>query len=321
MKFPVKLFYPFLLLLNACSKSGSTAGGDNVYVAGAILNGWRPEAKFWKNNALTELSDSTSYGTAIYVSGNDIYVGGYETNAGLSTSKYWKNGSPVSLTDGSDTGFRAAPNGFFPQTLAVSGNDVYVAGYSIYGARTVAKYWKNGIATVLGDSSSYAVSLAVSGTDVYVLGYENGDAVYWANGIPHVVTSGSPNPAVAAIAVSGSDVYVAGNSFGALYWKNQTPVYLTHNFSTASSSAIAVSGTDVYVAGYGEDSAGTLYALYWKNGTAVTLGKGQAFAIAVSGSNIYVAGYSGPEAVYWKNGQLVSLAERAQAYSIFITKN
>jgi hypothetical protein len=321
MKFPALTFFLLLLLMNSCSKSGGNMNSDNVYVAGAILNGSRPEAKFWKNEVLTPLSDSTSYGTAIFVSGADVYVGGYETNAGLSMSRFWKNGSPTILTDGSDTGYRAAPNGYFPQMICVSGNDAYVAGYSRYGVRTVAKYWKNGIATILGDSASYAICMAVSGTDVHVLGYEDGNAVYWTNGVPHILQSGSPNPAVAGIAVSGTDVYVAGNSFGPFYWKNQTPIFLTDSFSTASSSAIAVSGTDVYVAGYGEDTNGTLYAMYWKNSTPVTLGKGQAFSIAVSGANVYVAGYSGPEAVYWKNGQLVSLAERAQAYSIFVTKN
>jgi hypothetical protein len=311
----------FLLSLSGCSKSGSGANSDNVYVAGAILNGARPEAKSWKNESLTALSDSISYATAIVVSGNDVYVGGYETTDGISKSKYWKNGSPILLTDGTDSGYRAAPNGYFPRTIDVSGSDIYVAGYSRYGNKTVAKYWKNGIATILGDSASYGICMAVSGSDVYVLGYENGVAVYWANGIPFTVESGSPNPAVAAIAVSGSDVYVAGNSFGPMYWKNQTPIFLVDSFSTANTSAIAASGSDVYVAGYGQDANGTLYAMYWKNGTAVTLGKGQGFSIAVSGSDVYVAGYSGPEAVYWKNGKLVSLGERAQAYSIFVTKN
>jgi hypothetical protein len=311
----------FCLFVIACTKSGSTVSSENVYVAGAILNGTRPEAKSWKNELLTPLSDSTSYGTAIVASGNDIYVGGYESTGGESMSKYWKNGSPIQLTDGSDTGYRAAPNGFFPRTIDVSGSDVYVAGYSRYGYKTIAKYWKNGAPTILGDSDSYAICLAVSGQNVYVLGYQDGNAVYWANGNPNVLLSGLNVPAVAAIAISGTDVYVAGNSFSAMYWKNQTPVYLIDTFSTASTSAITVSGTDVYVAGYGQDASGNLYAIYWKNGNPVTLGRGQAFSVAVAGNDVYVAGYSGPEAVYWKNGQLVSLAQRAQAYSIFVTKN
>ena len=321
MKISVIVSSVFLLSLGACTKSGNGASADNVYVAGAVLNGPKPEAKSWKNDILTPLSDSLSYGTAIVVSGNDVYVGGYETNDGISTSMYWKNGSPILLTDGTDSGYRAAPNGYFPKTIDVSGTDVYVAGFSRYGNRTVAKYWKNGIATILGDSASYAICLAASAAEVYVLGYEDGNAVYWSGGSPHILQSGTSVPAVAAIAVSGSDVYVAGNSFAPMYWKNQTPVFLTDSFSTASTSAITVSGTDVYVAGYGQDAGGTLYAMYWKNGIPITLGKGQGFSIAVSGTDVYVAGYSGPEAVYWKNGQLVSLAQRGQAYAIYVTKN
>ena len=97
---------------------------------------------------------------SIAVSGTDVYVAGSQWDGNLMhnangseyrnpTAKYWKNGSPVNLTDGSKWAEA--------KSIAVSGNDVYVAGFE----GGVAKYWKNGNPVILGDVSKYSEAYSI----------------------------------------------------------------------------------------------------------------------------------------------------------------
>jgi len=66
-------------------------------------------------------------------------------------------------------------------SIALSGGDIYVAGFHVVGGITHACYWKNG-ATVGLASDASANSIAILGNDVYVAGYIKNKAVYWKNG-------------------------------------------------------------------------------------------------------------------------------------------
>ena len=130
--------------------------GQDVYACGAL------EARYWKNGTSFYLPGSNGYTTianSIFVSGSDVYVTGnqpdgepFQTYFGTSrkeVAKYWKNGIPVNLSDGTKNAYATS--------IAVSGNDVYAAGYEENELGVwVAKYWKNGNPVILGDVSKYS---------------------------------------------------------------------------------------------------------------------------------------------------------------------
>jgi len=147
--------------------------GTDAYVAGREFNGnpyydgsvgqTRPcgIANYWKNNSSINLTDGSTdaIATSIAVSGTDVYVAGTEWNGQSyqiqgsaytyrkSVAKYWKNGNVANLSDGTE--FAEA------RSIAVVGNDVYVAG-TVNGYAT---YWKNGVAVKLSNVESEANSI------------------------------------------------------------------------------------------------------------------------------------------------------------------
>jgi hypothetical protein len=145
--------------------------GNDAYVAGMEWNGKsyqdasgntykKSVAKYWKNSIAVILTDGTEHAItkSIAVSGTDVYVAGTEWNGKSyqdasgythkkSIAKYWKNGKAVNLTDGTEDAEA--------KSIAVSGNDVYVAG-TVNGYAT---YWKNGVAVKLSNVESDANSI------------------------------------------------------------------------------------------------------------------------------------------------------------------
>jgi hypothetical protein len=123
-------------------------------------------------------------------------------------------------------------------------------------------------------------------------------------------------------------VYVLGTEGGVTkYWKNGVPVVLSTS-ANVHLSAIAVSGTDVYAVGYQGMTNNTTakQAIYYKNGTLVTLAASQyysaATSIAISGGNVYIGGIEGTVptnalAQYWKNGTAVTLPAVTSGYAQF----
>lgn len=289
----------------------------DIYVAGVNNN----EPVYWKNGQVNYLNGGeVGYsGTSIAVSGSNICV--TATRSELmwfhTEAKYWKNG--VSTKLGTYAGASA---------VAISGNDVYVAGYEYDSIGWRAKYWKNGQEVPLASESeqSSASSIVVVGNDVYVAGTDGDVAKYWKNGQAVSLTNGSKQAYANAIAVIGTDVYVAGEESNgtvhvAKYWKNGREVVLSNGTRWAFATAITVSGDDVFVAGWEGDFYGMAggqgsVAKYWKNGVAVNLTNGNTYAyaqsIAVYESDVYVAGVefvgSASSAKYWKNGHPVSLS-------------
>jgi hypothetical protein len=115
-----------------------------------------------------------------------VYAVGYESATAYSylVATYWKNGLSHKLTNGLNTGFA--------QSIAVNGNDVFIAGYEFSAAGTYPKLWKNGILSDEIESSKITKvqSVAVFGTDVFIAGYSwnstgsYNQASYCKNGVP-----------------------------------------------------------------------------------------------------------------------------------------
>jgi len=126
--------------------------GQDVYACGAL------SGQYWKNGSPVILGGTAK---SICVSGGDVYVAGsqpdgqpFQTYFGTryrEVAKYWKNGNSVNVSDGTKNAYATS--------IAVSGNDVYVAGYEEQTAGSwdfIAKYWKNGNPVILGNVSKYS---------------------------------------------------------------------------------------------------------------------------------------------------------------------
>ena len=194
--------------------------GSDVYVVGATIPssalgfGTTAAALYFKNGVQVDVSQNLSNvgagsTTGLTISGSDIYVSAYLSVGYNDTinAVYWKN----------DT-LNYLPNGYMAKAIAVSGNDVYVAGTSLNNGDV---YWINGVMQTLGPDPAIVNCIVVAGNDVYVGGttYGQNMAVYWKNGVEVQLPGGYT---VNAMAVAGSDVYAAGNDNGgyAVYWKN-----------------------------------------------------------------------------------------------------
>jgi hypothetical protein len=159
-------------------------------------------ATYYKNKVPVYLGNvggpEQSVITSMCISGNDVYATGYTyipDTIGLTpivqVPVYWKNGIKTILQSNNYSSYTSS--------IAVKGNDVYVAGYIYNGNWNTpimqdyrlphATLWKNGIPQTLSQTaeSSSTTNIALSGNDVYVGGYEGPDSVatlYWKNGAP-----------------------------------------------------------------------------------------------------------------------------------------
>lgn len=249
-----KNFFLIMIVLGFCSckkemsRTITEPGQVDVYVAGYV-------------------SDDANYPYPVY--------NPYESSGEHPT--YWKNGSPVQLDYGGDNFSNYDNKSGRASAIAVSGNNVYVAGFGTWFSPTKGQlaygvFWKNSIPldpdsmNIVGTYELY--SLAVSNNDVYMTGWgAESIATYWKNENPIELSPAYSPPTLSilatasSIAVSGNDVYVSGSQYEQLsqiggwsnvfaeYWKNGNLVKLTDGSKNTYTSSIAVSGTDVYVAG------------------------------------------------------------------------
>ena len=254
-----------------------------------------------------------------------LYITGFQDNLGLTL---WKNGV-ASVLSGPKYGAARA--------IAVSGNDMYIAGIVTFGpdssAIGTAIYWKNNVITKLtnGTTDAEAYDIAVSGKDVYVCGYVSASttsqilasqvATYWKNGVLTRLTNTVISPSAAyQIVVSGTDVYVLGNINGVpVYWKNGVVNHVGDPSKIVSIGAIAVQNSNLYLT-YSEDEADSSVVSYlWKNGVTTQLLNDQKVSLTscllINGSDVYIGGFVAPAsfntetAAVWKNNVLQKLPQ------------
>ena len=296
----------------------SAVSGPDIYVVGNSVFG----LGYWKNGVFTGAPSDCLALRCIFVSGSDVYIGGADNTY---NPKYWKNGVGVSEP------VSAGHNGGTINSIFVSGSDVYAAGEdNVNNSHSIPRCWKNGVALPLtytygGDS----YSVFVSGSDVYLAGSEwsgpsggNGIAVYWKNGVPTTLTTGTSSSSAQSVYVSGSNVYVAG--YGeSNYWLNgvSSPLSVPGSYS-ANGWGVYFTGADVYVVGTYRDLAKS-----WKNGSMVDLTasvpSGTTYESALSvtgyGQDVYIAGNDVSKGFgYWKNEQFTVISGAQQVYGIVV---
>jgi hypothetical protein len=130
------------------SATGLALSGNDVYVSG-----YDGKSLYWKNGNRQSLEDSLQFSsaTSIFVSGTDVYVAGFGEGSNYTMyALYWKNGNLYTL----------GPGQAF--SIAVLGNNVYVAGHLSGTNGGNAFYYKNDQLVNLGNSdgsAAYAISV------------------------------------------------------------------------------------------------------------------------------------------------------------------
>jgi hypothetical protein len=171
-----------------------------------------------------------------------VYITGTPTTAGEYTFTL-KAVNPWG-SDTNEFSFNIYPSETHIYDFTVSGQDVYVLGYTgTHSSSNVYimndhNYWysKNGVKTTIpkSDLDSVSVSnIAVSGSDVYIAGkyyitinnWYVGKACYWKNGVRTDLDDSDHYP-VGDMVAAGSDVYITGYSSSPCYWKNGTRIDL-----------------------------------------------------------------------------------------------
>jgi hypothetical protein len=242
---------------NSTEAFALSVSGQDVYVTGIEMNrsGVRMPV-YWKNGFMIKLSGRNITPTSIAVSHDNVYITGVaDTTLGdifssyhMHTAMYWKNGTLTNLSTNNPTYL----SGSWATSIAVSGNDVYIAGNENFGGvpNPVMKYWENGASrNPMGVSGrSWGTSICISENNLYIAGWDYGGsndtyASYWKN--DSLINIGTKASYANSISVIGNDVYIAGEEFNgsnlmATYWKNGVPIHLTDGSKHAEARSICL---------------------------------------------------------------------------------
>jgi len=270
----------------------------DVFIIGYELTSQFDTVHLWKNGVSQNLTYEEKHAyydhsLCISKSGN-VYNLGWGTNAqGESIITLFKNGVEQSLIGN---------NGVIPDSVYVSGDDVYVMGRGfVSNSQGISRFtnviWKNNVSQSLSmDENNFAgaTSICVYGEDVYYAGWRETDskrkvATLWKNGIEQNITDGTNDAVAFYIYVAHNDIYVVGyeeNEQGysvAKLWKNSIEQNLTDGNNNAEAYSIFVSDNDVYVVGSEKNAQGNYVAILWINGKAQALtdGKNHAWACSI----------------------------------------
>lgn len=282
--------------------------GTNVYVTGGFSTaGGNAAAGFarWNGSAWSSMSTNTTVPDCFAVNGTDLYAG-VTTAGGLPANGFARwDGAAWSIPGG--RGLNAAVS-----ALAISGTDVYAAGYFTTAGGAVSDRiakWNGSTWSALGTgiSGGSVLALAVSGANVYAAGsFTTAGGVpatriaRW-NGTTWSALGSGLNDQVNALAISGSTVYAGGffttaggdAALQVAQWNGTTWSALgtgTNNFVWA----LTMMGTDLIVGGSFSTAGGnTVNNIARWNGAWSALGTGlggAAKAFTVIGTNLYVGG-------------------------------
>jgi hypothetical protein len=146
-----------------------------------------------------------------------------------------------------------------PSSIVVVGSDIYFSGddYLLFSTTGKARYWKNGVETVLSgtNKSAFGYQLFIEGGDIYLAGMEtegaNPVAKIWKNGVVTNLTDGSQSATAASVFVKSGNVYGCGFEVksstpgtGTLYkaklWNNGNASDLSNGAFDAKAMAIIV---------------------------------------------------------------------------------
>lgn len=174
---------------------------QNAFIAvGETMVNGVIKGTYWTNDDYGYLNNSNSIVSVlndIIIHNDNVAMIGAETNLnqklvalntvnGLVGKNY--------LTDGS--------NHAIAYKAFVNSNNLYIAGYELNSSNVrVAKFWKNGTETILSNGpQSEANDVVVSNNDVFVCGYyNNGQAIYWKNGVAQPLSTNESNALSIAI--------------------------------------------------------------------------------------------------------------------------